>query len=192
MSGVIDIEEITVVSNGLFRVLIIKANTDDCNLSPVFSFYSSVLMNVLTPSSFTSFYFPLSTVKIGLINNTAFTGEYDIPSSRHLHLRTDASYTFETYSAFGFRFEEGPSVSDENHYIYCLGGRCRLQRSTQDAYVYHTNFANGLVHALVNLPRVTWSLGGFECGKDFQTGTCEGSMVSHSKFPRDTVTHFLG
>lgn len=135
-------------------------------------------MNVLTPNTFTSFYYPLTKIKLSLINTNAFLGDYDTRTSLHTEIKDIAAKSIRVYSASGFTFHESPLFPAFPHLYQCMDGKCRLLHRSDDKYVHHTEFTNSNRHPFSTLPVVSWSLGGFECGKSFSNGLCEGSMVN--------------
>ena len=158
LDGDTDIDSISILDKDERSVIIFQSNTNDYPLSPIFSFYCTLIMNILTPSSFSSLYYAFTIDKLSMIHSNAFYGQYDSATSMHRTLRHIPSTLIDLLTLSGFRIQESPCFESDDHSLRCYNSRCRLHRNARDDHVLHVPFGPVLHPFRKQLPKVVWSL----------------------------------
>ena len=161
-------------SKGDLRIDVISADNNFSLLLPIFYFHSTIVMNVLTPNRFISFYLTLSLNSKALIHHHSYENHHVFRSQSTGTLETRSMLAILKYMTAGIKIEVDPCSLHRDHVANCVRRRCcRLQKYTNDRNILHLTFSSDCLVALSPnplIPLASWSLGGYECGRGPRDG----------------------
>ena len=170
---------LNIVERDGIKIHIIASASNETPLIPLFHEHSSIAMNYLTPNTFTSFYPNLSLNNKGLINHLAYN---DVQVLQDIFILKDTVVTdLEMYTSYRAILSEDPLILFNNHLSQCPRRHwCRLRRDTSDNLVLQFSF--GQLIDITNTPDylkpvITWTLGGYKCGRRISNGVYETIVI---------------